>query len=99
MDIGLVILAILVLIAALNTERQAANLRREVARVDRKVSMILKELNLSYEDSLALSERVKEIARDPNRKIEAIKVYRDETGQGLAESKQAVEEYISTLGK
>ena len=42
------------------------------------------------------SDRVKEIARDPNRKIEAIKVYREETGAGLAEAKEAVEAFINS---
>jgi hypothetical protein len=99
MEIGLVILGILILLVVLHTERQALNLRGEVARVDRKVSLILKELNINYEDSFALSDRVKEIARDPTRKIEAIKAFREETGQGLYEAKQAVEEYISSLAR
>ena len=43
------------------------------------------------------SDRVKEIARDPARKIEAIKIYREETGAGLAEAKETVETYISSL--
>ena len=42
-----------------------------------------------------LSDTVKQIARDPSRKIEAIKAYKDETGLGLADAKRAVEEYIS----
>jgi hypothetical protein len=43
------------------------------------------------------SDRVKEIARDPARKIEAIKIYREETGTGLAEAKEVVEAYIDSL--
>ena len=43
------------------------------------------------------SDRVKEIARDPARKIEAIKLYREETGAGLADAKAAVEAYINSL--
>ena len=41
-----------------------------------------------------LSDRVKEIASHPDRKIEAIKVYREESGVGLAEAKKMVEAYI-----
>ncbi len=37
------------------------------------------------------SERVRAIAQDPKRKIEAIKLYREETGAGLKEAKEAVE--------
>lgn len=43
-----------------------------------------------------LSERCKEAARDPARKIEAIKIYREETGLGLREAKAAVEAFIAS---
>jgi ribosomal protein L7/L12 len=39
----------------------------------------------------AISERVKQLAADPSRKIEAIREYRRETGAGLAEAKSAIE--------
>jgi hypothetical protein len=42
------------------------------------------------------SDRVKQLARDPARKIEAIKVYREETGAGLAEAKLAVESFANS---
>ena len=42
-----------------------------------------------------LSDRVKQLAGDPAKKIQAIKVYREETGAGLAEAKEAVESFIS----
>lgn len=45
-------------------------------------------------ESLDLSARVKAIADDPSRFIEAIKVYREESGAGLAEAKNAVEAYV-----
>jgi hypothetical protein len=41
-----------------------------------------------------LSERVKQLASDPARKIEAIQAHREETGAGLAEAKEAVEAFI-----
>lgn len=43
-----------------------------------------------------LSDRVKHLAIDPAKKIEAIKVYREETGAGLAEAKEAVEAFINS---
>ncbi len=46
-----------------------------------------------------LSDRVKEIARDPARKIEAIKLCREETGASLADAKQDVEDYIRNLDR
>jgi hypothetical protein len=43
-----------------------------------------------------LSDRVRQLASDPARKIEAIKVYREETGAGLAEAKKAVEAFTNS---
>jgi len=43
-----------------------------------------------------LSERCQEAARDPARKIEAIRIYREETGLGLREAKAAVESFIAS---
>jgi ribosomal protein L7/L12 len=43
-----------------------------------------------------LSQRVKDIARDPNHKIAAIKAYREETGLGLKEAKDAIEAWLAT---
>jgi ribosomal protein L7/L12 len=37
------------------------------------------------------SDRVKELARDPKAKIEAIKAYREQTGLGLKEAKKVVD--------
>src|SRR5262249_326593 len=46
-----------------------------------------------------LSDRVKQLASDPVRKIEAIEVYREETGAGLAEAKEAIEAYLFDVTK
>jgi hypothetical protein len=42
-----------------------------------------------------LSDRVKELASDPTKKIEAIKVYRAETGTDLAQAKAAVDAFTN----
>ena len=67
--------------------------------VQRHVLLILRQLNIDPTKPPELSDRVRELARDPARKIEAIKVLRDETGAGLAEAKDAVESYIRTLDR
>jgi len=46
----------------------------------------------------ALSRQVQELASDPSRKISAIKAYRQETGLGLKEAKDAVEAWIASGG-
>lgn len=97
MEWWLIGLGVIVVLAVLYPERQAGSIRRDVARVDRKLNLILQQLNISFDEFAVLSDRVKELARDPSRKIEAIKVYRDETGAGLAEAKETVEAFIRSL--
>jgi ribosomal protein L7/L12 len=58
--------------------------------VEQKVDAILKHLGIEWKDQV--SERVKELAR-AGKKIEAIKMYREETGAGLKEAKDAVEAF------
>jgi hypothetical protein len=97
MEWWLIGLGVIVLLGLLNAERQAASIRRDVARVDRKLNLILQQMNISFDDFAGLSDRVKELARDPGRKIDAIKVYREETGAGLAEAKETVEAFMRSL--
>jgi ribosomal protein L7/L12 len=44
------------------------------------------------------SERVKQIAANPRKKIEAIRAFREETGLGLKEAKAIIEEVIANQG-
>src|SRR5262245_6798212 len=97
MEWWLVILVVAVVLGILNIERQSGNIRRDVARLDRKLNLLLKQLNVPYEEAFGVSERVKELARDPSKKIEAIKVYRKETGADLKEAKDAVEAWIESM--
>lgn len=83
-------IALMVLSAHLNT-------RSRIARIEHKVNLLLKANGIEVVKGLPLSDRVKEIARDPARKIEAIKTYREETGAGLADAKEAVEAHINSL--
>jgi hypothetical protein len=76
----------------------AARLRRLEAKVD----LILSELGLEYLQPVTpglLSDEVKALADDPAKKIQAIKLYRDQTGAGLKEAKDAVEAYIAGRGQ
>lgn len=70
------------------------SLTDRVGRVERKLNALLRHNGVDPTQGLPLSERVKRLADDPARKIEAIKVYREESGAGLAEAKAAVEAYI-----
>ncbi len=71
----------------------------QLLRLEGKLNLILKHLNLEYVDTaipVPLSDEVKALANDPSRKIHAIKVYREQTGLGLKEAKDAVEAYIAS---
>lgn len=69
----------------------------QTVRLERTVGQIAIKLGIDVNQPPVMSDRVKEIARDPDRKIEAIKAYREETGAGLAEAKTAVEQYQRSL--
>ncbi len=94
MDSGLiglsVFIALIVIGSYLDTKARSA-------RIEHKLNLLLRHSGIDLLEGLPLSDRVKEIARDPPRKIEAIKIYREETGAGLAKAKEAVEAYINSL--
>jgi uncharacterized membrane protein YgaE (UPF0421/DUF939 family) len=92
----LFILAMLGLSIGFTVALVVGSIRPDLARLHRKVNLLLKQMNISYETAL-LSELVKELARDPSRKIAAIKEYREETGASLAEAKEAVEACIRSV--
>ncbi len=68
--------------------------KARVSRIERNLNALLRHHGVDPTQGLPLSDRVKQLASDSARKIEAIKVYREETGAGLAEAKEAVEAYI-----
>lgn len=61
---------------------------RRMARVERKLDLVLDHLGLHQADPDL--ERVAALLRD-GKNIQAIKVYREITGAGLKEAKEAVE--------
>lgn len=69
-----------------------------LARLERKIDAILRYLHIEHVDpgsAEGLSEEVQALANDPMKKIQAIKLHREQTGLGLKEAKDAVEAYIS----
>jgi hypothetical protein len=72
-----------------------AQIQRRLAGADRKLDALLRHLNIAA-PGLGLSDRVRALARDPAKKIEAIKAHREETGAELAEARQVVEDYINS---
>src|SRR5262245_26200602 len=67
--------------------------RDRLARVEQKLDLLLTHAGLDY--TATATEAWQALAdKGPTSKIEAIKLYREQTGAGLAEAKRAVEEYI-----
>ena len=72
------------------------NTTARIRGIERKLNALLRHHGVDPTQGLPLSDRVKQLAADPLRKIEAIKAYREETGAGLAEAKEAIESFINS---
>lgn len=72
------------------------NTTARLGGIERKVNALLRHHGVDPTQGFSLSDRVKELAADPGRKIEAIKIYREETGAGLAEAKEVIESFIKS---
>ena len=83
-------------IAILAVVMMSYNLTARVRGLERKLNALLRHHGVDPTQGLPLSDRVKQLAADPARKIEAIKVYGEETGAGLAEAKEAIESFIKS---
>ena len=76
--------------------------RDQLRQLNAKVDLLLEHLNIDataidVRKATMAAEEWKQLATDPSQKIAAIKAYRDLTGAGLADAKDAVEEYIQSL--
>lgn len=75
------------------TEAEIQLLRSRVNELEDRLNFLYRRLNVEYADPNSdpvLSPQVQEALRGGN-KIEAIKIYRELTGVGLAEAKQAID--------
>jgi ribosomal protein L7/L12 len=58
---------------------------------------LLKHQGISAAPQAAFSEEVQRLARDPAQKIAALKLHREQTGLGLAEAKDDIEDFIKSI--
>ncbi|MEU1528238.1 ribosomal protein L7/L12 [Streptomyces fagopyri] len=86
--LGLFALAMVVFASYAGLEGRLGRTDRRIARVERKLDLILGHLGIQENEPEL--EQVAALARD-GRKIQAIKAYREFTGVGLKEAKDAVE--------
>jgi hypothetical protein len=68
-----------------------------LTRIDAKLDLLLKQANIKYDPYSNVSRGIAEAVRQ-GKKIEAIKLYRQSTGVGLKEAKDAVEEMQRRAG-
>ena len=93
MRLGLVELILLVVVLGLlllTTLRRGDTVAQRLDRVERKVDLILDNLGINVQPLVI--DGVAELLA-AGRKIEAIKLYRERTGMGLKEAKDAVDRF------
>ncbi|MEU8647101.1 ribosomal protein L7/L12 [Streptomyces sp. NPDC048674] len=88
MEIWGLFLAALMIASFAGLEARLGRTQRKIEHVERQLDLILGHLGIQEEQPSL--PRVTELLRD-GKKIEAIKAYREATGAGLLEAKQAVE--------
>lgn len=86
------------LAAALGLVAALARLGQRLRALEHQMSALTRHLGLAPPVLYSPSERVKQLAADPQRKIEAIKAFREESGLGLREAKTVIEELIASQG-
>ncbi len=72
----------------LSSTASGSNNRRRLKRLERKVDLILKHLGV--DPNQGVDEQIMELV-GAGQKIQAIKLYREQTGVGLKEAKDYVE--------
>ncbi len=84
------------------TEAEFLLLQSRVRELEDKLQFLYHRLNIDYASADANSDpvfspQIQDALRRHN-KIEAIKIYRELTGAGLAEAKQAIDNLAAKLG-
>ncbi|MDF3302990.1 ribosomal protein L7/L12 [Streptomyces tropicalis] len=88
MDTMVLLMTSVVLVAVVGNEVRSSRTDRRLERIERKLDLVLEHLGLRLE--VPRVDEVQGLVREGKR-IEAIKVYREATGAGLKEAKEAVD--------
>ena len=90
-----ILIIILILVSILNFAFYVFNSKsvnkREILRLESKIDLILKSSGITYNPIDSLSPKVQTFL-EQGQQIEAIKQYRIETGLGLRDAKQAIQQ-------
>lgn len=102
MDVFLAVALALAVVAlgfssiALARPSKAAEIERKLALIDRRLKLIMEHLDIAEPQPPEMPSVVQEL--EQGRKIQAIRLYREQTGVGLREAKDAVEEIARQRG-
>ncbi|MFZ4183226.1 hypothetical protein ACPCTK_15615 [Streptomyces pseudogriseolus] len=88
MDIAILFLTCVVVLGVASIQTALSRSERRVARVERKLDQVMRHLGL--EEEVPRRDEVLALVRD-GKQVQAIKLYREATGAGLVEAKQAVD--------
>jgi ribosomal protein L7/L12 len=95
--LGYSFLFLIIIVMLFTIDSTIKRLDKKLKRIDISLSLILNRMEIEYPSRL--SDRVKQIALDPERIIEAIKLYREESNSSLKEAKEAIEEFLKSTDK
>ncbi|MCX2922113.1 hypothetical protein [Streptomyces sp. NEAU-W12] len=88
MDIAVLFLTSVVILGMLTVHNNVSRAERNIARLERKLDLVLEHLDLREE--VPGEEGIAALARE-GKTVQAVKAYREATGAGLLEAKQAVD--------
>ena len=94
MEFGFLILSVTVLLGWVHTLTRPSVSFQKYKRLEKKVDAMMQHIGMTYDPYQDVPEDIHEHLRKGNT-IEAIKLYRQHSGAGLLDAKEAVEEMMS----
>ncbi|MFH9178169.1 hypothetical protein [Streptomyces albogriseolus] len=88
METTILFLTCVVVLGVVSIQTQLTRSERRVARVERKLDAVMGHLGL--EEEVPRRDEILALVRD-GKQVQAVKLYREATGAGLLEAKQAVD--------
>ncbi|MEV5417452.1 hypothetical protein ACWDN6_05535 [Streptomyces albogriseolus] len=88
METTILFLTCVVVLGVISIQTQLTRSERRVARVERKLDAVMRHLSL--EEEVPRRDEILALVRD-GKQVQAVKLYREATGAGLLEAKQAVD--------
>ncbi|WP_431990424.1 hypothetical protein [Streptomyces albogriseolus] len=88
METTILFLTCVVVLGVISLQTQLTRSERRVARVERKLDAVMRHVGL--EEEVPRRDEILALVRD-GKQVQAVKLYREATGAGLLEAKQAVD--------